>query len=60
MTIPLSILDLAPIARRASATSSIAASVALAQRAEECGYTAGLVRRAPQHAGASPRRRPAC
>jgi luciferase family oxidoreductase group 1 len=39
MTIPMSVLDLAPIARGATATESIAASVALAQRAEECGYT---------------------
>jgi luciferase family oxidoreductase group 1 len=38
MRIPLSILDLAPIARGESARSSIAASVALAQRAEELGY----------------------
>jgi luciferase family oxidoreductase group 1 len=38
MRIPLSILDLAPIARGATAGSSIAASVALAQRAEEHGY----------------------
>jgi luciferase family oxidoreductase group 1 len=39
MRIPLSILDLAPIARGETASSSIAASVALAQRAEEHGYT---------------------
>ena len=39
MTIPMSVLDLAPIARGTTATQSIAASVALAQRAEECGYT---------------------
>ena len=39
MTIPMSVLDLAPIARGADATESIAASVALAQRAEECGYS---------------------
>jgi len=38
MRIPLSILDLAPIARGETASSSIAASVALAQRAEENGY----------------------
>jgi len=38
MRIPLSILDLAPIARGTTAGSSIAASVALAQRAEEHGY----------------------
>src|SRR3954465_4544802 len=38
MSIPLSILDLAPIARGATAGDSIAASVALAQRAEETGY----------------------
>jgi luciferase family oxidoreductase group 1 len=38
MRIPLSILDLAPIARGETASSSIAASVALAQRAEEHGY----------------------
>ncbi|TFV90079.1 LLM class flavin-dependent oxidoreductase [Blastococcus sp. CT_GayMR16] len=38
MRIPLSILDLAPIARGETASSSIAASVALAQRAEEAGY----------------------
>src|SRR3954452_6320990 len=38
MRIPLSILDLAPIARGETAGSSIAASVALAQRAEEVGY----------------------
>src|SRR5919202_816808 len=39
MTIPLSVLDLAPISRGATATESIAASVALAQQAERCGYT---------------------
>ncbi|MCW2741010.1 MAG: putative Flavin-dependent oxidoreductase, F420-dependent methylene-tetrahydromethanopterin reductase [Blastococcus sp.] len=38
MRIPLSILDLAPIARGDTASNSIAASVALAQRAEEHGY----------------------
>jgi luciferase family oxidoreductase group 1 len=38
MHIPLSILDLAPIARGETASSSIAASVALAQTAEEHGY----------------------
>src|SRR4051812_38336073 len=38
MRIPLSILDLAPISRGETASSSIAASVALAQRAEEAGY----------------------
>jgi luciferase family oxidoreductase group 1 len=39
MRIPLSILDLAPISRGGTAGSSIAASVALAQRAEEAGYS---------------------
>src|SRR5918912_1699808 len=38
MSIPLSVLDLAPIARGETVSSSIAASVALAQRAEETGY----------------------
>jgi luciferase family oxidoreductase group 1 len=38
MRVPLSILDLAPIARGQSATDSFANSVALAQRAEELGY----------------------
>ena len=38
MRVPLSILDLAPIARGQSASDSFAASVALAQRAEELGY----------------------
>jgi luciferase family oxidoreductase group 1 len=38
MPIPLSILDLAPIAKGETASSSIAASVALARRAEETGY----------------------
>jgi luciferase family oxidoreductase group 1 len=38
MRIPMSILDLAPISRGETAGSSIAASVALAQRAEESGY----------------------
>ncbi|NEK87734.1 LLM class flavin-dependent oxidoreductase [Blastococcus saxobsidens] len=38
MSIKLSVLDLAPIPRGESATSAIAASVALAQRAEEHGY----------------------
>jgi luciferase family oxidoreductase group 1 len=38
MSIPLSVLDLAPIARGATVGESIAASVALAQRAEENGY----------------------
>ena len=39
MRIPLSVLDLAPIARGETPSSSIAASVALAQRAEEYGYS---------------------
>jgi luciferase family oxidoreductase group 1 len=38
MRVPLSILDLAPIARGESASDSFAGSVALAQRAEELGY----------------------
>jgi luciferase family oxidoreductase group 1 len=38
MQIPLSVLDLAPIARGESVTSSIAASVELARRAEQHGY----------------------
>ena len=38
MRIPLSILDLAPIARGQTASDSFANSVALAQRAEEQGY----------------------
>src|SRR6202142_1839245 len=38
MPVRLSILDLAPIARRATASDSFAGSVALAQRAEELGY----------------------
>jgi luciferase family oxidoreductase group 1 len=38
MRIPLSVLDLAPIARGQTASGSIAASVALAQGAEEHGY----------------------
>jgi luciferase family oxidoreductase group 1 len=38
MSIPLSILDLAPIRRGETASESFVASVALAQRAEECGY----------------------
>jgi luciferase family oxidoreductase group 1 len=38
MSIPLSILDLAPIAKGSTAADSIAGSVALAQRAEETGY----------------------
>src|ERR1700686_3499745 len=38
MIIPLSILDLAPIRPGQSATDSFAASVALAQHAEEWGY----------------------
>src|SRR3977135_3010217 len=38
MTIPLSILDLAPIRPGETASDSFAASVALAQRAEEWGY----------------------
>ncbi len=38
MRIPLSVLDLAPIPRGGSASSSIAASVALARCAEEHGY----------------------
>src|SRR5437016_2874181 len=38
MSIPLSILDLAPIRPGQSATDSLAASVALAQHAEEWGY----------------------
>src|SRR5919205_3105086 len=38
MSIPLSVLDLAPIARGQSVGESIAASVALAQKAEEVGY----------------------
>jgi luciferase family oxidoreductase group 1 len=38
MRVPLSILDLAPIARGQTASDSFANSVALAQRAEEVGY----------------------
>ena len=38
MRIPLSILDLAPIARGQTASDSFVASVALARRAEELGY----------------------
>src|SRR3954454_17847842 len=38
MRIPLSVLDLAPISRGQTASSSFAASVALAQQAEELGY----------------------
>src|ERR1700690_1029661 len=38
MRVPLSILDLAPIARGESASDSFAGSVALARRAEELGY----------------------
>lgn len=38
MTVPLSILDLAPIAPGESARESFAASVALAQQAERSGY----------------------
>ena len=38
MSIPLSILDLAPIGRGQTVGESIAASVALARRAEENGY----------------------
>ncbi|MGY1618776.1 LLM class flavin-dependent oxidoreductase [Geodermatophilus sp. SYSU D00691] len=38
MSIPLSVLDLAPIARGSTVGESIAASVALAQRAEETGW----------------------
>jgi luciferase family oxidoreductase group 1 len=38
MRVPLSILDLAPIARGQGASDSFAGSVALAQRAEELGY----------------------
>ena len=39
MRIPLSVLDLAPIARGHSAGEAVAASVALAQRAEETGFS---------------------
>ena len=38
MSIPLSVLDLAPISRGQTPGESIAASVALAQRAEQAGY----------------------
>src|SRR6204780_1142420 len=38
MRVPLSILDLAPIARGETASDSFAGSVALAQRAEELEY----------------------
>jgi luciferase family oxidoreductase group 1 len=38
MTIPLSILDLAPIRRGGTASETFAASVVLAQRAEQWGY----------------------
>jgi luciferase family oxidoreductase group 1 len=38
MSIPLSVLDLAPISRGQTPADSIAASVALAQRAERSGY----------------------
>ena len=50
MRIPVSILDLAPIARGETAGSSIAASVALAQRAEEHGYRRGWVAPPPHTA----------
>ncbi|MGY1604545.1 LLM class flavin-dependent oxidoreductase [Geodermatophilus sp. SYSU D00815] len=39
MRIPLSVLDLAPISRGGTVSESIAASVALAQRAEETGWS---------------------
>ena len=38
MRIPLSVLDLAPVAPGETVGDSIAGSVALAQRAEEAGY----------------------
>ncbi len=38
MTIPLSILDLAPIRKGETTGESFAASVALAERAEHWGY----------------------
>jgi hypothetical protein len=38
MPVPLSILDLAPIAPKGTARESFAASVALAQVAEKSGY----------------------
>src|SRR5260221_12849205 len=38
MSVPLSILDLAPVAKGQTASDSIAASVTLARRAEELGY----------------------
>jgi luciferase family oxidoreductase group 1 len=38
MTIPLSVLDLAPVSRGSTVGESIAASVALAQQAEATGY----------------------
>lgn len=39
MTLPLSILDLAVIGRGETIAESLAGSVKLAQRAEDCGYT---------------------
>ncbi len=39
MRLPLSILDLVPIARGQTVTDAFAASVAVARRAEELGYT---------------------
>ncbi len=38
MRLPISVLDLAPIGRGQTATDSVAASVALAQAAEQHGY----------------------
>ena len=38
MSVPLSILDLAPVGRGQTPSDSFAASVAIARRAEELGY----------------------
>src|ERR1700691_4707913 len=38
MSVPLSILDLAPVAKGQTTSDSFAASVALARKAEELGY----------------------
>ena len=59
MTVPLSILDLAPISDGCDAATALRNTVDLAQHAEQWGYQPLLDRRASLRR-ASPVRRPRC
>ena len=49
--VPLSVLDLSPIAEGSDASRSLANTLDLARHAERLGYRRVLAGRAPQHAG---------